>query len=812
MVPDERVYEATRSFLDKHPETEQALDAILEVEASWSFDEIDMDSGRFGELVAAGIVDKTDDGSYRIADKEAVRAALAGEALPGVEVDKDPFGWVTLPAFDLSKVVSVGIALAAVASFRSTEYGAVMRGDTVVSPGNDPYFYRYMQRQLLEISTSPTDLTPVTDISSRAATRPLTHAANWWLATLLGGTPGAADTVAAWLPIIGSVALGLVLYLLAVTITDDARIGIATVLVLAVLPVHAVYTRLGFLEHRVHQYFWLGVMVLALAWLAVDAHRRSQAGDETLIGHTRAPTSWAVACVLAVSVAASVHAWRGSALIFVPVAMYVGLKAAMDVREGISPVASNIPLLGGLAMGSLLAYLPYTRWGWHQADTVLVITPALVTIGAIGVIAMGALWLKTDYRTRSLVAVEGTFSVLLLLLFRYGRPDDFARLQIRVQDSLLGRDLIVEAISLYTPEWGVVFGPLVHMGLLFYVAVIVLGWATWVVYRRYEPGYLVPVVFGWYFAILAGIQVRFAAQLSLFIAFFAAIGIVYTFAAVDLARRPSLFSVGEGTSEMDIPERLSIGSSSESDSTVDRTISLPREPMRWGMILLIGVLLFGLNVALVPSMVGGNTYDVEYDAVQAIEAHATAADRTYPDTFVLSQWGQNRMYNFFVSGDADSYAFAQREFATFINIAHPDDGYEDIGDRVGYVVVTEIEAAEETAQYKLYHDLGLGDDPAEHFQLVFDGGEVKVFALVEGAVLNVTAEPDTAVTVATEVTVDGTTLTYERTETVGADGSASIRVPYPGTYEVGGELVTVPNEAVEAGTEIHVDLDATANT
>ncbi|SFC59901.1 hypothetical protein SAMN05444422_111119 [Halobiforma haloterrestris] len=97
--------------------------------------------------------------------------------------------------------------------------------------------------------------------------RPATHATNWFFTELLGGGQGAADTVAAWLPVVASVALGLLIYKLAVLLTRDVRVGVASVLVFAVTPVNAVYTSLGFLDHNLHQYFWLGVTLCRWAGL-----------------------------------------------------------------------------------------------------------------------------------------------------------------------------------------------------------------------------------------------------------------------------------------------------------------------------------------------------------------------------------------------------------------------------------------------------------------------------------------------------------------------------------------------------------------
>ncbi|MFC7058365.1 hypothetical protein [Halovenus salina] len=72
---------------------------------------------------------------------------------------------------------------------------------------------------------------------------------------------------------------------------------------------------------------------------------------------------------------------------------------------------------------------------------------------------------------------------------------------------------------------------------------------TWHVARRYEPDWLVLVCFAWSYLLLAGLQVRFAAQLSLFIAIFAGVALIYLLAAVDLARTPTLFEIDDTTNQ-----------------------------------------------------------------------------------------------------------------------------------------------------------------------------------------------------------------------------------------------------------------------
>jgi dolichyl-diphosphooligosaccharide--protein glycosyltransferase len=49
------ISQVTRDFLEDHPDGEQQLQSLLEVDAAeetWAFDDIPLDSGLFGEVVA----------------------------------------------------------------------------------------------------------------------------------------------------------------------------------------------------------------------------------------------------------------------------------------------------------------------------------------------------------------------------------------------------------------------------------------------------------------------------------------------------------------------------------------------------------------------------------------------------------------------------------------------------------------------------------------------------------------------------------------------------------------------------------------
>ncbi len=79
--------------------------AVDDEQDGWTFDDIPIDSGQFGELVSAGIVEKDGD-EYRVADPDAVRAALNGDS----EVSND--SWQGLRSVTRYVLISIHEQLA----------------------------------------------------------------------------------------------------------------------------------------------------------------------------------------------------------------------------------------------------------------------------------------------------------------------------------------------------------------------------------------------------------------------------------------------------------------------------------------------------------------------------------------------------------------------------------------------------------------------------------------------------------------------------------------------------------------------------
>ena len=823
MPAPEETTATAREFLADHPEAEDALAALVERDAQgepWTFADIGLDSGQFGELVARDLAREVDDG-YRLENSAAIRAAIeagpadaddasgaASKATDATVSTDTPADSTRLAVSDIDPVSFLGLfgTLLAVAGARLVAAPAVFQQGFVVSPANDTYFFRYWQERLAARADGILDLGLFADMGGAASTRPLAHATNWWVTVLLGGVD-AASAVAAWLPVVASVALGYLVYRLARLLTNDVRVALAAVVFYGIAPANVVYTSVGFLDHQAHQYLWLGLLVVTLTALGTDAARRTAQDTQTAArAHARDATMWAIALGLAVAVAASAHAYGGSPLTFVPVAAVVGLRVALDVRHGISPTYANAPLLGGLGLGAALALAAHLGLGWHES--IAAVTPVLVAGGALVVVGLGELWRRVSLPSLGLVAAEAVVAVGGLIAYALVRPDDIDRLQTRA-DALFFREGISETASLFSPDFAVIFGPLLQLGLGFYFAIAVLAVATWAVARRYEPGWLVVVCFAWYYTLLATIQVRFAGQLAILIAPFAGIGLVYLLSAIDIARPVAV--VGRpADADSQLPRALRKDTTAAAGTIT--SLGLPDSTRVRGYLVatILVVLLF--NFLLVPSLVGQTTHDqAQFDAALTVDSHADDVDREYPQNFVLSRWGDNRMYNYFVSGESEGYGYARSNHDQFLASATPDDWYDQFQGRVGYVVLTEREGVPENTTYAALHEgLGLGaNDTAAtgHYQLLASDDGVRTFAVVPGATIQVSGSNGEQVTATTTVAVgtdgDGATYEYARSAPV-ANGTATIRVAHPGEYQVGNRTVMVSDEDIFAGNRTTV--------
>ncbi|MDT3434244.1 STT3 domain-containing protein [Haloarcula sp. 1CSR25-25] len=768
------------AVLDDRPELREATAAVLAVDDErdgWTFDDIPVDSGQFGELVSAGIVEK-DGEQYRVADPEAVRAALDGES----EVGSDSGRGVAIGdalEFDVDARAAglLVAALAVVFVARTYVIGSIYRGGDIVLSSNDPYYYRYHVEQVAANAGSVADTGALAVLPGSVTNgEPLMVATLWLVASLFGGSKDVIGHVLAWYPVVSALVTGVLLYLLAVRVSSDRRVGLASVLFLAFIPGHAFRTSLGFADHHAFDYPWLGLTALALVVALTTVTDRAS---------LRRPQPWLAAVGIGVGIAGQVLAWEAGPLLVLPVSLVVLGQTLLDVSNDRSALVRNAPVLAGVGLGAGLAGAVHSIAGWQTA--LVAGTPALLTAGTVVVIGTAEAARRFGGTARQLVAVDVGLGVVALIVFRFGLTEQWGTFSRRL-DTLFRSDGIAETYGLFSAD---AFGFLFLLGLTLLLALPAMVWGISLA-RNDGSGWLIASSYAWVLFALAVIQVRFVGELAPFLSLFAGLAFVWAASWVDVAR-PVLTTSNSDLRDALVPDSRAL-------------VSL------FVLFLLFG----GLGMVQVPVKTSQVLVeDGTYGAATAVEADAADRGLEHPENYVLSRWGQNRVYNYFVSGESESYADARQTYGPFLAATAPEEAYNRISGRAGYVVTTGTGLEEPTTMYvRLHQHFGSrnGDvDGLAHYRPLFvseDGGH-RAFAVVPGGTVRGTAAPNSTVSVATTVAVSDREVPYERQTTANRNGEFAVTVPNPGTYTVttadGGEAtVEVPEQTVYDGGNVTV--------
>ncbi|CQH45785.1 conserved hypothetical protein [Halobacterium hubeiense] len=780
------VRDATDEILADRPSIEDGLQELLDIDANaetWTFDDVPVDSGAFGELVSNGIVEADGD-EYRLADRAAVQAALDGDTPVEEETTTDTGPSVDdrLRAVDPGLAASLVALLGLVVVMRTAfSWPAVFRGNDVVLSGNDAYFYRYWLEELFRTGTSVTSLPPALqdhDVAMIAATHTM--------ASLLGGGQDAVSLVLAWYPVVAAVVVGGLVYVVAMVAFDDQRVALASVAFYAITPIVAYRSALGFGDHHAFDYLLVALAITGLLVLVDERADWRTVTRRRLLG----------LAVFAVAVGTQVHAWRGGPLLILPVAAYVFLRVGSDVRAGESPLEANAWTLAALAVSAVLALLPHVAFDWSGAYRAF--APALLFAGSLVVVGIGELAVRRGIRARTVLGLEVVGSLVAGVVAWVAMPGVRSAAQRGIgYFTRTGQTSITETYSLLSPEYGVITTPIFYLGFAFFLAVAALVWAAWRVNREHRPTWLALTVYTGGFFLAALVQLRFAGHLAILFAVFAGLGFVYLVAAVDATALPRPF-VDAGDSET-VPPRFR-----ETDAE-SSGLSFPDRESTFAVVALF--LLVG-SLGVFQTVGGTNDLTIEgatYDAANAIDDHAAAANVSWPDNYVFSDWDRNRVYNYYVNNQSRSYAYAQDHYNEFVTSSNASAWYDQLtANLTGYVVVEDLDEnfSQTSLQSRLWQNWGSYSDGVEglgHYRAVYANDGRKVFDLVQGAMLVGQGEPGETQTVSTAFNAGGDSHTYERQVTPTANGWYAVRVPHNGTYE-GTAGTSVSDEAIENGS------------
>jgi dolichyl-diphosphooligosaccharide--protein glycosyltransferase len=318
---------------------------------------------------------------------------------------------------------------------------------------------------------------------------------------------------------------------------------------------------------------------------------------------------------------------------------------------------------------------------------------------------------------------------------------------------------------------------------------------TWFVYSQHNPGWLAIVVYGWYFLFLSFVQLRFSGYFGVFNAILAGGGLVHFLGVIDLARPVDWMPARDKISQGSV-QRLSL-------------------PSRQAGLYTVAVLLVvsSLGLFLLPTIQSGVTYsDDVYRSATFIGQYNDERPGDYPSNYVFNWWGDNRMYNYVVSGHSHSYHFVRHNHQSFLTSAAPDMWYDRLSERTGFIVTTDREGASgRELQTRLHDHYGSRTAEAralEHYRAIYTApdGSPTVFVLVPGATVTGTGPENETFIVSTTISLppDNTEITYEQRVSTDHQGQFEFTTPYPGTYEIGNTTVGIGEQLVERGGDRQV--------
>jgi dolichyl-diphosphooligosaccharide--protein glycosyltransferase len=777
--------EDVESLLDDHPGLEDDLEEILAIDAEgvWEFADIPLDSGAFGELVSKGIATKQE-GGYRINDRAAVRAALGHETEESSEsrdtTTASVFERVEMPLSRQTAVVLAGL-LALVALFRVVFVYDVVYRDPISLMGNDPYKRLYWVEQLQQYPAFDVGALGTIPEGVRLSGDTLMLVTTWWLSELFGGTPEAARLTLAWYPVAAALITAAAVYTISLKLTDDIRVAGASTLLLAVTPVHAYRTALGFGDHHAFDYIWLVLTVLVVIWW--EKEREASAGTTLDLTSRR---TWGVVVALTVLLTIQTLSWVGSAIVLLPFGLFVVVRGTIALLDDRSPLRETAPYVGGLGAAGLLVIGVHVGFDWFPIYRAVI--PLLVlafSASAVGFLEAGRFFSVAPRTTVLSGVVSSTVTVLVVVLTTPALDPAITR-----AIGLFESRQIAESSGLFSTDSAVFLLPVLLFGFMLFLALPFVAMGAWRTVEHRDALWAIPTVYAIYFLLWAIVKIRFAGPLSLFTSIFAGWGLVRVAAWVDLARPVVPFDTEHAILQFERPDSKQFVS-----------------------IVFAFLLVAGLGIVQTPIKQGQLAVDDStYETAQWIAEYSDDNGMAYPDNGVFSMWSDTRVYNYFVNGQSLNYGFEQRNYDPFLGSTDAEEWYERLRDRHGFVVFTGARNGSEgeTMERRLMANDESRLAGLQHYRLVHTAadGPHRVFELVNGSTLVGAEETNDTVTVETEVIVSGEPYTYRQQVSTNPYGLYTATVPYAGEYSIASQQVTVSESDVRAGVQsIHHDRD-----
>jgi dolichyl-diphosphooligosaccharide--protein glycosyltransferase len=674
---------------------------------------------------------------------------------------------------------------------RVFRYTQVFRDGIITLPGNDPYFYRYLVDQLLAASPDPFSPVEIAEaLGGGSSGEPLVATIGYWATLLVEETPTTTEGVAiGWIPVGAALIVGSLVAWMAHAVTEDDRVVVLSVAALALTPAHALYAGIGFFDHHAIDYVWVAGMAATLIWLARDVEQRMIANTAAPVyDHLRAVSTWIIAGCFGLTIVAAVFSWNGSPVLLTGVAAYVFFKTGSDVRAGVSPVGTALPVAGGLAFATGVSHWLHATAGWQEPAVAY--SPALVLGGLIVVTLFGTITARVSeisVRAYLVATIVGTTGFVGFIQAQY--PAVVNRLLQRGDIVVTGRE-IAESRRLITADYGVFFGSVDMFGWFLFIGLPALLYVSWQCIRAHEPRWLVLCGFAWPLLGFTFFEIRFSGELSPFMSIFTALGAVVLLQTIDAAKPISVLNNRS-------PQQLTTASFQPTQETVYIALTL--------------LLVASLSLFMIPAITGNVAQtDAQVEAIEWMQTDAAGADR--PE-FVLSKWGRQRLYNYHVFDRGRSYSVgAQEDMVSLLSSTDPDAEYSRFAEGVGYLVLEPLQGPETTSKQgyeRLINHYGSANgsvDGVGHYRVTFVASDESrlVFVPVKGATISGTGPANQQLEVETDVRVPGKSFTYTRYAVTNETGMFSVRVAHPGTYRVGNQSVIITNSDVRKGKTVRL--------
>ncbi|REA02035.1 hypothetical protein DEQ92_14105 [Haloferax sp. Atlit-6N] len=773
------VWEATNSLLTDRPEIKPDLQQVLEIDAQddvWTFDDLDIGSGLFGELVSRGIVEKANDG-YKVADPAAVRAALDGE-----QVERDPSSRSSSALASLLPPSNVVLpflgVIGFVLAFRLLAFESVFRGSDVVLLGNDPYYYRYWLFRTLSSDASVLDLP-----YSITAGEPFLIATLLGVTEALGGGIQVAELVLSWYPVVAALITATATYLIAYRLTANQRVALAAVAVLAVTPVHAYRTAIGFADHHAFDYIWLAITAFAALKLVdrTTASEVSGFGDPTRIGWT---------LVLGVGVCAQVLAWNAGPLLLLPLGVY-GVVRSLVAAKHDSGLGADLSLVFGIALGAVLSMVVHLALNWQR---MYIILPTFLLAIGLGLVFGLSQVARSRKHPRAFVLLGICVAGGAILLVAFQLVPTFGTQFVEEVTRLIGGDRdIVEVKSIFSPTYGTITGPIFFFGLSLFFSLWYCLRSVYTAYHRNLSGWLLIGSYTGLLFTLALLQVRFAGALAMFAAVYGGLALVDIIALIGVGDRVTFTQSNSGTSKPEVNTEI--------------RLQMPSRQTIFA-VSAVFLLISGLGVIMTPLRVNQLAVDdTTYNAATWMDQYSEQQEWEYPQNYVLSHWGQSRVYNGLVNNQSRSYQFSYENYDNFLVSTDATGWFNTLNPRTGFIVVEQNPSLNRSGDETIYNRLynGWGSNTAHYRAMwVSADGTKKVFTLVPGARVTGSTAPDSQVTARGVTTVSGNEVSVTYQTRSDENGTYQLRIPQPGNYTIQDERIRITDNSTTSGAQISI--------